>query len=100
MFETSRDILNIAAASSLVLIAIFLSWFFYYLTKIIREIHRLSKSVQEKLDLFDNVLNTIKEKLDHSATYFGILVKLVEKYTDRYRERKQNSDTQNNNLGE
>ncbi len=89
MFETSRDILNIASAASIALVAIFLAWFFYYLTKIIREIHRLSKSVQEKLDMFDSLLNTIKEKLDHSATYFGILVKLVEKFTDRYRERKE-----------
>lgn len=91
MFETSRDILNIVAAASIALVAIFLAWFFYYLTQIIRDIHRLSKSVQEKLDLLDNVLNTIKEKLDHSATYFGILVKLVEKYVDRYKDRKKDS---------
>ncbi len=91
MLETSNDVLNIVLAFSVLLVALFLSYFLFGLIRIIQDIRNISKLTKEKLELLDRLLNTIKEKLEHSATYFGILVKLVEKFVNA--QRNKNSST-------
>lgn len=88
MFETSRDILNIAGAFSLVLVAVFICILLYQFISIIREIRVISKLVREKLNLIDSLLHTIKDKLEHSASYITMLVGLVEKIVDYQKKRR------------
>ncbi len=92
VIETSSDILNIAMAISVSVIAIFIAYFLFKLTRIIQDIRDIGKLAREKLGLLDRLLRAIKEKLDHSATYFGILVSLAEKFMDRQKNRPSEED--------
>ena len=95
IFETSRDILNILLGFSVLLIAVMIAVLLYQFIMIIRDIRNLSKSIKEKVLLIDgllktsqDILHTIKDKLEHSTAYIGILIELVTRIIDHLKIKK------------
>lgn len=95
LFETSKDILNILLGVSVLLVAVMISAMLYQFIMIIRDFRNLSKSIKEKVILIDgllktgqDILQTIKDKLEHSTAYIGILIELVTRIVDHLKIKK------------
>lgn len=89
MLETSSDILNIVLSFSILLVAVLISVVIYNVIKIIHDFRQMSKSIKAKIETIDDILKTIKEKIEHSATYFTLLVDLVTKVVDHLKSKKE-----------
>ncbi len=90
MFETSADILNIVKAVSIFSLAMLSSWAIYYFTMTLRELFKISKEARGIFSKVEDVVDTIKEKIEHSTSYLllmseGVkkLVEVIGKYTDK-----------------
>ena len=95
MFETSGDILNIVKAISIFSISLFLSWAIFYFAMILRQVFKVVKDVKSFFDKVDEILNSIKEKIEHSSSHIlliseGIkrLVDIIAKYTDKKKDKE------------
>ena len=76
MIATSKDILFLAIGGSIILLTIFMCWGLYYLVMILKRVHitvkevsNLITSIKERLEKLDGLINTIEEKIKHSASY-------------------------------
>jgi len=95
MFETSADILNIVKALSILTVALLGSWAIYYLAVILKEIFKIMKEARGMFAKIEEIVETIKEKIDHSTSYLFLmsegvkkLVDVIGKYTSKKDEEK------------
>jgi ABC-type polysaccharide transport system permease subunit len=81
MLETSKDLLLIVIAFCLLWFTVFVCWAMYYLVVMLKDFARMTSSVREKLELVDNILKLVKQKLekgsDHMAVIADSAIKLV-----------------------
>jgi len=96
MFETSSDILNIVKAISIFSLAVFVSWAIYYFVKILKEIFKIIKEARERLEKIDELIKSIKEKVEHSTSYLFLMsegikkiLEIVSKYTGKKDNKKE-----------
>lgn len=92
MFETSKDLLYIVIAFCILWITVFICWLLYYFISIIGNVRSVIKSVKEKLEKVDELINLVKEKVEHSATYLGVIVEGVGKIIDYVKEKKSKEE--------
>ncbi len=90
MFETSADILNIVKAVSIFSLALLSSWAIFYFAMILKELFKIVKDARGMFNKIEAVVDTIKEKIEHSTSYLllmseGVkkLVEVIGKYTDK-----------------
>ncbi len=91
MLETSKDLLYIVIAFCILWVTVFICWLLYYFISIIAGVRSVVKSAHEKLEKVDELINLIKDKVEHSATYLGVIVEGVGKIIDFLKERKSKS---------
>ncbi len=95
LIQTSNDLLLVVIAVCILGLTIFLAWFIYYLAMIMRQAYFVIKEMRERIKKVDQILNSVKEKIDHCTSYLLIIgegiKKLVELIKDRgeIRERKK-----------
>ncbi len=92
MLETSKDLLYVVIAFCILWITVFICWLLYYFISIIGNVRGIVKSVKEKIDKVDELLNLVKEKVEHSATYLALMVEGVGKLIDYLKERKSKGE--------
>ena len=93
MFETSKDFLNIAIGSAILGLAVFSCWAIYYFARILQQVFRISKEMRDRLHKIDEVLKSLKEKIEHSTSYLLLIGEGVKKLVEvakRYSEKKEN----------
>lgn len=91
MLETSKDILNITIAVAVFGVAFFLCWGMYYLNMTLKQVFRGAKEMRDRFRKIDDVVKSIKEKIDNSASYLFLIGEGVKKLVEvvgRYTERK------------
>ena len=93
MLEISKDLLYLVMAFCILWVTIFFCWLLYYIISIVGQMRNLIKSVKEKINKVDELINLIKEKVEHSATYLGVMVAGIEKIVDYVKERKNKNET-------
>ncbi|PLX21597.1 hypothetical protein C0584_02180 [Candidatus Parcubacteria bacterium] len=98
MFETSTDILNIVKAISIFSLAAILTWAIYYFAMIFREIFKIVKETRGLFKKIEEMVDMIKEKIEHSTSYLllmseGVkkLVEVIGNYTSK-KEKKSSED--------
>jgi len=81
MFETSKDVLLLAIAGSIVLFTLFVCWATYYVIVMLKNVSKMTVSVREKLETVDKILKLVKEKLEKGSNHMAMaadsLIKLV-----------------------
>jgi len=82
MLETSKDALNIAIAVSVVGFTIFVCWAIYYFAMILRQGFNIFKEMRERLHKVDEVIKTLKEKIEHSTSYLLLIGEGVKKLVE------------------
>ena len=88
MFESSRDILFYVLAICTIIFTAFFCWFFYYIIAIVKNAYNMTKSVKEKIDMIDDILKTLKSKINSTASYVGVAVNSIEKIVDLVSHKK------------
>lgn len=92
MLETSKDILNITIAISIFGLAFFLCWGLYYLNMTLKQVFNGVKEMRDRFQKIDDVVKSIKEKIDNSTSYLFLIGEGVKKLVDvvgRYTEKKE-----------
>ncbi|MDD5291085.1 MAG: hypothetical protein PHZ04_03125 [Patescibacteria group bacterium] len=93
LIQDSKDLLYVVLAFCILWLTIFLAWFIYYLVMIMRQAYRIVKETREKINKVDEILKSLKEKIEHSASYLVLISdgvkKLVEVIKERSEERKE-----------
>lgn len=88
MFESSKDILYYVIAFCVLWFTIFICWLLFQFISIMSKMRRLVKSIQEKVEKVDEIINLVKDKIEHSATYLGVIVEGVGKLVSYFKEKK------------
>ena len=72
-FDTSLDTLRTVASIAIGVVAIFLSWALYELAKLLHQTNEAVGEAREKIARVEMAIHSIKERLEHSVRYLGIL---------------------------
>ena len=98
MLETSRDLLNIVIAFCILWLTIFIAWFIYYLAMIMRQSFHIIKEMRDRLHKVDEVIQSIKEKIEHSTSYLALigegmkkLVEVIKEHTEKGKKKEKKS---------
>lgn len=94
MFQATQDFFFLAATLSVIILTFFLSWLLFYLIHLIKHAHNFVKGLKDGLESLSEILASIKEKLEHSSTYLKLLVDLINKALDLWRDKKRGSDNE------
>ena len=88
MLDTSKDLLFLVLALCALLFTGFICVLLYHFISITNNVRGLAKGVKQKLDLIDEVLTTLKNKITSSASYIGLLVNAVEKIVEHIQQKR------------
>ena len=90
MIETSKDLLYVIIAVSVFGFTVFVCWAIFYLSMILRQAFKIIREMRDRLHKVDEVIKTVKEKIEHSTSYLMLigegvkkLVEVVEKRMDK-----------------
>jgi len=87
MFENSKDILNIAIAVAIVGLAGFTAWGLYYFARILQQVFGVIKDMRSRLHKIDELIKTIKERLEHTTSYLLLISEGMKKLVDVIKEK-------------
>jgi len=87
MLENSRDFLNIAIAVSVAGFAIFACLALYYFARILEQSFKVVKEMRDRLSKIDELVQTLKEKIEHSTSYLLLIGEGVKKLVEVIKER-------------
>ncbi|MBI4276385.1 hypothetical protein HY629_00940 [Candidatus Uhrbacteria bacterium] len=85
--DTSRDILNIVLSIAIIWLTVLLSWILWYILQIARGMRNVVEDIKDKVGVVGDVLHRIREKLESTSTYLGLLVDVVKEGLTWVRER-------------
>ncbi len=88
--QTSNDLLLVVIAVCVFALTVFLVWFIYYLAMIMRQAFLITKEMRQRINKVDQILNAIKEKIDHSTSYLLIIGEGIKKLVELVKERSAN----------
>jgi hypothetical protein len=77
--QTSEDVLHLVEAFAILLLAVATGWLIYYLTMTVREGFLVIREMRERITKVDTLIETIREKLEHSTSYLFLIGEGVKK---------------------
>ncbi|MEA3463718.1 MAG: hypothetical protein U9R14_01400 [Patescibacteria group bacterium] len=95
LIQDSKDILLVVISFCALWLTIFIAWFIYYLAMIMRQVYQITKETRQRLHKVDEVIKSLKEKIEHSASYLlligeGVkkLVEVIKEHTGKEEKKK------------
>lgn len=77
LIETSKDLLFVVLAFSILWVTIFLSWLLYYMIAIVRDAEALVRQVRIAVGKIDELAHAAHEKMERSAASFTLVAQAV-----------------------
>ncbi len=87
MLETSKDILNLVLAISIIGITVFICWLLYYFIASIKKLHDVISLFQNTLKSLSELVDSAKKKLKDSSTHLKLVGALVQKIAEEVRNK-------------
>lgn len=75
--ESSKDLLFVVLAFSILWLTIFLSWLLYYAIAIVRDTEHLVKQIREAVEKVDELAHSAHEKMERSAASFTLVSQAI-----------------------
>jgi hypothetical protein len=97
MFSTSQELLDIAKALSIFLVAVFGCLALYYLAMILRQTFLITKEMRDRLKRIDEVAHAFKEKIESSASYLLLISEGIKKIVEVVGERREKKSRKKDN---
>lgn len=72
-FQSSLDILYLALAAAALLVAAYLSYTLYQISRTLRNVNRVFEGLEEKLQMIVAAVNFVKDKLEDLTSGFGMV---------------------------
>lgn len=94
MYSTSGDLLNYVLAFSALWLVVLISWLLWYAISVVRTIKNAIDDVTDRVRMFDELLHLIREKLEPTSTYMGLLVDIIKEGLHWFRERESGATYQ------
>lgn len=88
MFDSSKDILFIVIAVAVAVLTFLFSWLLIYMIRIIKRAYGAVNLVSEKIEMLAKLVDTLKEKIEHSATAVTVLSKTIANVADYWNKRR------------
>ena len=88
MLDSSQDLLFIILAICAIFFTTFACWLLYYFIAVVKDVYSVTKGIKKKIDLLDDILRTIKEKINSTASYVGLIFNSVEKIVNYFQDKK------------
>ena len=95
MIETSKDLLNVIIAISVFGFTVLTCLAIFYLSMVLRQSFKIVKETRDRLHKVDEVIQSIKEKIEHSTSYLMLigegvkkLVEVVKEHTEKGKKKK------------
>lgn len=82
MFNTSQDILNIAKTAAVIGLSTITFILLYYLVRIVRDLFKIVNETRERLNKIDGVIQSVKEKVEHSTSYLLLISEGIKKVVE------------------
>ncbi len=79
IIQTSRDILNIIIAISILTLTGFFCWLLYYFIASVRNIFQITNDLKKNLDKLKELIEVIKQKIHTAFSFVSFLDESVEK---------------------
>jgi hypothetical protein len=92
MLATSKDLLYIALALAVVFLAGFSAWAIYYFARLLQQFFKIVKEMRDRLHKIDELLKTLKEKIEHSTSYLLLIGEGIKKLVEVIDERIDRND--------
>jgi len=89
MLENSKDLLNILLGVSVLMVAIFMSWVFYQIGRMIHNTNRVIEAAQNFVKSLHQGFDKLKEKSTTAAAYAGLILKGAEQFFAMMQKRSQ-----------
>ncbi|MAF13392.1 MAG: hypothetical protein CMI53_00660 [Parcubacteria group bacterium] len=93
LLETSKDLLLVVIAASIALFTLFTCWAIFYVVMMLRNVSKMTVSIREKLELVDNILKLVKDKLEKGSNHMALLsdsaIKLAGFFVDQKSKAKK-----------
>jgi len=83
----SKDLLYVVISISVLLFTIFSCWALYYCARILQQMFRAVKEMHDRLGKLDELIKTLKEKIEHSASYLFLIGEGIKKMVEILRTR-------------
>jgi len=95
MLTTSSDILNLALATCVTLLTIFLCWAIYYFIASAQKIHNIVRRLETGVIKAEEVVDIVRGKLKNSGAYLMVLGEVARKALEFVKERNTKKTTAN-----
>jgi len=89
IIQTSNDLLLVVLAFCLLWLTIFLAWSIYYLAMIMRQVYFTIKEMRDRIKKVDQLLDSLKEKIDHSTSHLMLIGEGIKKLVELVKERSE-----------
>ncbi len=86
IIHSTKDILLIVIAFSVLLISVFFAWFLYYVIMMARQAYQIMKEMRERIKKVDEAISAFKEKVEHSTSYLLLIGEGIKKLVEIARE--------------
>lgn len=96
MLESSKDLLFISLAFCAIIFTAFVCWFIYYMIAIVKNAYKITKSVQEKIALIDEILQAIKNKVNRAGNFLSVAITGLEKVVNYVQKKKEKQSSTDN----
>jgi len=87
LIQDSKDLLFIVIAFCVLWLTIFVAWFIYYLAMIMRQAYQATKDMRERINKIDEIIQSLKEKIEHSASYLSLISEGVKKIAEVVKDK-------------
>ena len=87
MFENSKDVLYWAIAISVVGFTAFATWAMYYFARILQQVFSVIKEMRDRLQKVDELIKTLKEKIEHSTSYLLLISEGIKKLVELIKDK-------------
>ena len=75
--ETSKDLLFVVLAFSILWLTIFISWLLYYAIAIVRDAEALVRQIKKAIEKIEEVAHSAHDKMERSAASFTLVAQAV-----------------------
>lgn len=89
MLVTSKDVFWIVLSFVILWIGLCVGWAAFYIAMMLRNFWLVSASVKKKMDFIDQILNTIKNRVESTASYIPPLMEAGSKIMEAINEKKK-----------
>lgn len=93
ILESSKDLLYIVIAFSILWLTIFTSWAIYYFAMILKQARDTVRDMRTAITLFEKLLSSIQSKVETSSTHLAFLVESVKQGMQFMNERNAKKTT-------